>query len=87
MIDAKKDCVTKSKLTMTVQTLRKYKDRIRVAAKQTSNKQANRLRDTESGKYLGRKTYLTNKKTYLKIDAKVNILWAHAQREVNKNEK
>ena len=84
MIDANKDCVTKSNLTMTVKTLRKYNDRIRVAAKQTSNKQANRLRDTETNKHLGRKTYLTNKKTYLKIEAQVDILWTHAQRELNK---
>ena len=42
--------LTKLKLTITVKTLSKCNDRSRVAAKQT-----NRLRDTETGKYLDRK--------------------------------
>ena len=40
MIDENEDCITKSRLTMTVKTFSKYNDRSRVAAKQT-----NRLRD------------------------------------------
>ena len=62
MIDKNKDCVTKSKLTTTVKTFSKYNDRSRLAAKQT-NKQTNRLRDTEASKNLGRKqkNILTNR--------------------------
>ena len=55
MIDESKGYVTKSKLTSTVKTLSKYIDRSRIAAKQT-NKQINRLRDTETSKNLDRKT-------------------------------
>ena len=54
MIDKNKDCVIKSKLTITVKTFSKYNDRSRLAAKQT-NKQTNRLRDIEASKNLGRK--------------------------------
>ena len=50
MIDENSGCITKSKLTITVKTLSKYNDRSKVAAKQT-----NRVRDTETDKYLGRK--------------------------------
>ena len=39
MIDKNKDCVTKSKLTITVKAFSKYNDRSRLAVKQT-NKQA-----------------------------------------------
>ena len=35
MIDENKDCVTKSKLTITVKTFNKYNGRSRIAAKQT----------------------------------------------------
>ena len=51
MTDENEDCVTKSKLTITVKTFNKYNDRSRLAAKQT-----NRLRDRETGKHLGSKT-------------------------------
>ena len=41
MIDENNNCVTKSKLTITVKTPSKYNDRRRVAAKQTkTNKQS-----------------------------------------------
>ena len=60
MIYENNGCVTKSKLTITVKTLTKYNDRSMVAAKQT-----NRLRDTETDKYLGRKhTKVTKRHTY-----------------------
>ena len=39
MIDENNDCVTKSKLTLTVKTPSKYNDRRRVAAKQTKESQ------------------------------------------------
>ena len=55
MTDENKDYVTKSKLTIAANTLRKYIDWSRVAAKQT-NKQTNRLRDTETEKHFARKT-------------------------------
>ena len=54
MIDEKEDCY-KIKLAITVNTFAKYNDSSRVAAKQT-NKQTRRLRDTETGEHLGRKT-------------------------------
>ena len=51
MIDENEDCVTKSKLSLTVKIFRKYNDRSRVEAKET-----NGYRDTEIGDHLGRKT-------------------------------
>ena len=63
MIDENNDCVTKSKLTITVKTLCKYNDRSRVAAKQ--KKQTDRLKDTETDKHLSRKhTKGTKRYTY-----------------------
>ena len=50
VIDNNEDYVTKSKLTIAVKALAKYNDKSRVAVKQT-NKQTNRLRDTETGKH------------------------------------
>ena len=44
MIDENEDCVTKSKLTITVKTVSKYNERSRVAAKQ-ANKQSQRQRN------------------------------------------
>ena len=38
MSDENKDCVTKSKLTKTVKTLRKCNDQSRIASKQTNKK-------------------------------------------------
>ena len=52
MIDENKNCVTRSKLAITLKTLSTYNDWSRVAAKQT-----NRPKGTETGKRLGRKTY------------------------------
>ena len=78
MIDKNKDCVTKSKLTTTVKTSSKYNDWSRLTAKQT-NKQTNRLRDTEASKNLGRK-----RKTYLQIDTQADLDWIYAHTEVSK---
>ena len=50
-IDGSKDYITKSKLIITVKTSCEYKDRTRVAAKQT-NKQT----QTDTEKYLGNNT-------------------------------
>ena len=51
MIDENNDCVTKSKLTITVKTLCKYNDRSRVAAKQKkTNKQTQRHRNWQTFK-------------------------------------
>ena len=64
MIDENNNCITKSKLTIAVSLCSKYNQRSRLAAKQT-----NRLRDTETGKHLGRKhtkgakCILTNRRT------------------------
>ena len=44
MNDENNGCITKSKLTITVKTLSKYNDRVRVAAKQ-SNKHSQRHRN------------------------------------------
>ena len=45
------------------------------------DKQRNRLRDIETGKYLGEKTCLRNKKAFLQIDAQANLLWTQRERE------
>ena len=59
MIDENRHYIPISKLT--IKALNKYNDRGRIAAKQT-----NKLRDTETGKQLGRKT---NRRTCrLKVD-------------------
>lgn len=52
MIDENKNCVTRSKLAITLKTLSTYNDWSRVAAKQT-----NRPKGTETDKRLGRQTY------------------------------
>ena len=59
MIDENNNCVTKSKLTITVKTPSKYNDRRRVAAKQT--KQTNK-RVTDR-KLKEQKDILTNRRT------------------------
>ena len=51
--------------------------------KQT-NKQTSRPRDKRTDQYLDKKTYWRNKKTYLQIDVQADLLWTHAQRELNK---
>ena len=53
----------------------KYNDRSRVAAKHT-----NRLRDTETGKHLGRK----KKRHTSKYNHKQIYKWTHGQRQINK---
>ena len=59
MIDENRYCIPISKLT--IKALSKYNDRGRITAKQT-----NKLRDTETGKHLSRKT---NRRTCtLKVD-------------------
>ena len=50
MIDKNNGCIKESRLTITVKTLSKYNDWIRVAGKQ-----ANILRATEIDRYLGTK--------------------------------
>ena len=47
MIDENEDCVTESKLIVTVKTFSKYNDRSRLAAKQT-NKQTQRHRNWQT---------------------------------------
>ena len=53
------------------------------------DKQRNRLRDIETGKYLGEKTCLRNKKAFLQIDAQADLLWTQRERgkQKMKNEK
>ena len=53
MIDENNNCVTKSKLTVTVKLFSKYNERSRLAAKQTNN-QTQRHRNWETFK---QKTY------------------------------
>ena len=57
--DEDEDFASKSKLPITVKTLSKYNERIRVTAKQT-NTQTNT--HTEAGKTIGRKTKEHNKR-------------------------
>ena len=67
--DENKDYVTKSKLTIAANTLRKYIDWSRVAAKQT-NKQTNK----QTQRYRNWKTFSQkNKKTYLQIDVQADF--------------
>ena len=90
MVAENKDCALKSKLTKTVKALSKYNGRTRIATKQLKqtnkqtneqtnkqNIQTNKLRDTKTGKHLSRKTYLLNKKTYLKVHAQTDLQWTH----------
>ena len=53
--DEDEDFASKSKLPITVKTLSKYNERIRVTAKQTNT-------HTEAGKTIGRKTKEHNKR-------------------------
>ena len=77
MIDKNKDCVTKSKLTITVKAFSKYNDTSRLAVKQT-NKQA----DSEIQKLA--KIQAESEKTYLQLDTQADLQWIYAHTEVNK---
>ena len=50
MIDENNNCVTKSKLTITVKTPSKYNDQRRVAAKQTKTNRRTRVLNKEGVK-------------------------------------
>ena len=81
MSDESKDCVTKSKLTKTVKTLRKYSDQSRIASKQT-NKKSQRHTNWEMFRQKNileeQKDLLTNRRTSrLSVDTQT-------EREVHK---
>ena len=76
MIDENEDCVTKSKLAITVKIFSKCNYRSRVVAKQT-NKQTQRHKNRQAFRQ-------ENKKTYLQIDTQAELQWTYAHTEVNK---
>ena len=81
MIDENNNCVTKSKLTITVKLFSKFNERSGLAAKQT-----NKLRDTETGQPLSRKHTIGNK--YILANRRTSRLTvgtrAERHRELNK---